>query len=254
MADLEPLADDLWSLLDAEKRHEEAPVAARDRVLLRLGGTLGLGAPVAHGGRTDPRPPRATPLVHAGAVARLARAAVIFTAGAASGVGGVQAVQHLRARPTPAARVPAGRPAAPVASEAPQMVPIPPPPRATEPPVARPRRAPAPTPPPVAAPAEPAVEPPVEDDGRLGAERGLLEIARAALVRGEAAGALAALARHEQTFPHGELTEEREGLFVQALVAARRYDDARARAARFSRRYPRSLFAPVVAQALESIP
>ncbi|HVV52408.1 MAG TPA: hypothetical protein VHO06_22265, partial [Polyangia bacterium] len=78
--------------------------------------------------------------------------------------------------------------------------------------------------------------------------------ARAALVRGQAEGALAALARHEAAFPRGELAEEREGLFVQALVAARRYDEARARAAAFTRRYPRSLFAPVVAEALGSIP
>ena len=82
----------------------------------------------------------------------------------------------------------------------------------------------------------------------------LLEIARGALVRGQAAGALAALERHARQFPSGALAEEREGLLVQALVAARQYDRARERAARFNQRYPRSLFAPVVEQALASIP
>ena len=93
-----------------------------------------------------------------------------------------------------------------------------------------------------------------QGDDRLAAERSLLEIARVALVRGQAAGALAALERHAGQFPSGALAEEREGLLVQALVAARQYDRARERAARFNQRYPRSLFAPVVEQALASIP
>jgi len=88
----------------------------------------------------------------------------------------------------------------------------------------------------------------------LAAERSLVEMARAALTRGQAERALAALRRHARQFPNGELTEEREGLLVQALVGAQRYDQAREKAEQFKKRYPRSLFAPVVDQAIGSIP
>jgi outer membrane protein assembly factor BamD (BamD/ComL family) len=97
--------------------------------------------------------------------------------------------------------------------------------------------------------------PPVEpgDDG-LASERSLLEIARSAIGRGQVEGALEALGRHARKFPNGLLVEEREGLTVQALVVARQFDEARARGARFKERYPRSLFSPLVEQALGSIP
>jgi hypothetical protein len=249
MAELEPLPDDLRRLLDAEKRSEDAPGASRDRVLMRLGGTFGLGAPIAASTATAPSPSGAatTALGRAagqvGGAVRLARAATIFVAGAATGVGGQHAVRHLRAKAAPPAQVAPRRP-----------MPAPLPPPAAEP--AAPMPTPAVSEPPTVHSRRPAlpVAAPGDADDRLGAERALLEIARAALARGDAEGALAALARHEAAFSRGELTEEREGLRVQALVAARRYDEARARAARFDRKYPRSLFAPVVTQALESIP
>ena len=91
-------------------------------------------------------------------------------------------------------------------------------------------------------------------DDPLSAERSLLEMARAALGRGQAERALAALRRHARQFPNGELTEEREGLLVQSLVGAQKYDQAREKADQFKKRYPRSLFAPVVNQAIGSIP
>jgi outer membrane protein assembly factor BamD (BamD/ComL family) len=66
--------------------------------------------------------------------------------------------------------------------------------------------------------------------------------------------ALATLQRHARLFRDGELAEEREGLMVQALVGSHDYAQARERAERFHKRYPRSLFAPAVEQALRSIP
>ncbi len=249
MAALDPLPDDVRRLLDAERRRDDAPAAARDRVLVRLGGTFGLGASVAAGGGAAPPAGGAGAkahgvLAHAGGAVRLARVAAIFAAGAATGVGGQHAVRHLRAKAVVPARVAPQRPSAPPPPSAVETPSRTPPDAPGEPAAVRARR---PVPLPAAAPSA------TGDDG-LGAERALLEIARAALARGDAEGALAALARHEATFPRGALTEEREGLRVQALVAAQRYDEARARAARFAHRYPRSLFSPVVRQALESIP
>jgi hypothetical protein len=52
----------------------------------------------------------------------------------------------------------------------------------------------------------------------------------------------------------GRLAEEREALRIRALAAAGRSHDARARAAAFRARFPRSLFLPVVDQVLGSIP
>lgn len=91
-------------------------------------------------------------------------------------------------------------------------------------------------------------------DKGLEAERKLVEMARTALARGHTAGALAALRKHQRSFPGGQLAEERDGLWVSALVATGEYAQAREQAARFRRHYPHSLFAPVVEQAIRSIP
>jgi hypothetical protein len=56
--------------------------------------------------------------------------------------------------------------------------------------------------------------------GSLRAERLLIETASAALMRGDQRAALAALRRHAQRFPHGELAEEREALLKKALAAS----------------------------------
>jgi hypothetical protein len=88
----------------------------------------------------------------------------------------------------------------------------------------------------------------------LAAESAILDIARAAIARGEADHALAAVDRHASAFPHGMLREEREALGVKALVLAGRGDQARAREARFRARYPESLFLPALESALRSIP
>jgi hypothetical protein len=93
-----------------------------------------------------------------------------------------------------------------------------------------------------------------ERDRKLGAERTLLEQARTALVRAKGETALRALERHAREFPRGELEEERESLLVQALVEVERYDEARDFATRFHRQFPRSIFGPMVEEALRSIP
>jgi hypothetical protein len=91
--------------------------------------------------------------------------------------------------------------------------------------------------------------PPIGDDA---AERTDLDVARAALARGRADACLAALAEHRRTYGEGSFAEERESLWIQALAAAGRLDEARARLAKFRARYPGSLFAPALDKALTS--
>jgi len=62
------------------------------------------------------------------------------------------------------------------------------------------------------------------------------------------------LDRHRRTFSAPLLGEERDAMWIQALVKAGRYDDARTRAAAFRRRSPDSLFTSVVDSAIGSIP
>ena len=97
--------------------------------------------------------------------------------------------------------------------------------------------------PPPSAPrsAKPEPELPVPSARGLGAERGLLDVARSAMARGEAAEALAAVDRHGRDYRDGALVEEREALGIKALLALGRRDEARARAARFEKRFPDSL-------------
>jgi hypothetical protein len=248
--ELEPLPDDLRALIEAEKGSGEPPGAIRERVLWRLVGTFTPSAPAGFPGKAPPAGPAAPGIAHGARLwgaARVLRTAAVFLTGAAAGGGAVQVVEGARERPVPAL----------VGSERtatrPEPTPIPVPAPPSPPPVAVPSSAPAARLP-RSTRANGANGADGQGDDRLAAERSLLEIARVALVRGQAAGALAALERHARQFPSGALAEEREGLLVQALVAARQYDRARERAARFNQRYPRSLFAPVVEQALGSIP
>ena len=88
----------------------------------------------------------------------------------------------------------------------------------------------------------------------LPAERALLDIARSAFGRGQSDEALAALARHEARFPPGQLAEEREALAVRSLVLGGHTSEARARAARFRKRYPTSVMLPAVEASLGASP
>jgi hypothetical protein len=86
------------------------------------------------------------------------------------------------------------------------------------------------------------------------AERILLDEARAALAQGDAAGAIDRLDRHRRTYRVPLLGEERDAMWIEALVRAGRYDEARAREAAFRRRSPHSLFSSMVESALQAIP
>lgn len=100
------------------------------------------------------------------------------------------------------------------------------------------------------------VEPPnaLSPAPTLSAERALLDKARRALIDGRYDAALRALGAHRHKFSRGLLVEEREALTVRALAASGRFAEARRRAARFSERFPKSMFAGTVSEALQSIP
>lgn len=83
-------------------------------------------------------------------------------------------------------------------------------------------------------------------DRALAAERALLQAAREALVARRLDPALAALAAHEARFSGGRLVEEREVLWIRALLAAERVEDATARAKAFAAGHPDSVFRPAV--------
>jgi hypothetical protein len=89
---------------------------------------------------------------------------------------------------------------------------------------------------------------------QLSAERILLDEARAALAQGDPVRAIDRLERHRRTFAVPLLAEERDAMWVQALVKAGRYDEARAHASAFQKRSPDSLFSSVVDSAIDSIP
>lgn len=91
-----------------------------------------------------------------------------------------------------------------------------------------------------------------EDDG-LARERAILEVARTALGRGDAASALDALNRHASEHPSGKLTEERDAMTIQALVAAGRLDEAKSKARVFAARYPNSFFLPSIEASVDSL-
>ncbi len=99
---------------------------------------------------------------------------------------------------------------------------------------------------------EPAVSSPSSDAGpersdkdvELNAERALIDVARAALTRGQPASAIETLARHAQTYPRGRLVEEREALWVRALLMSGQQGQAQLRAHQFQKRFPGSLLLP----------
>ena len=80
------------------------------------------------------------------------------------------------------------------------------------------------------------------------AELRLLREARAAVARGDFAGAMAPLTEHARRFKNGRLVEEREALRVKALAGLGRTEEARWAAGSFRARFPRSVLLPAVSK------
>jgi hypothetical protein len=238
-----PMPPDVQRLLEAERGAGEIPDDARARLRHRLEmsvGVLAFGAGIG-----------AASAVGQGATAAVARTAVgkslwvaaaAFVLGGAAGAG-VHAMAVPAPKPAPAVTVVVERRVeVPVPAAPPSDLPLPPP-------VATSAITP-PTLPPASAMTLP-IAPSAPKKSDLDAERSILEIARTALGRGEPASAMVQLDLHAQRFPYGQLVEEREALYVQALARAGRMPEARARAARFEKRFPNSLLLPVVTAATE---
>ncbi len=235
------LPDDLRELVAAERSSPDPAPDVQARVFARVASTVGL-VPGSSDLPTDGSTPGASlgPSL-ARTAARVSRRGIAtFLVGVAVGGAAVGTVDHLRhGKQAPAVATPVA-PTAPAASPLPE--PAPAPPSASE-----------------ALPAAPAQRTVAASragarDKGLEAERKLVEMARTSLARGQTGAALAALRRHHRGFPKGELAEERDSLWVAALVANGEHAQARAQAARFPKQYPHSLFAPVVEQAIRSIP
>ncbi|MBX7114927.1 MAG: hypothetical protein K1X64_11425 [Myxococcaceae bacterium] len=87
-------------------------------------------------------------------------------------------------------------------------------------------------------------------DVSLADERALIEIARTALAKRQTGKALETLQAHAEKFSTGQLVEERESLWVQALVNAGEKAQALKKAEAFRQRFPDSMLLPAVDAAL----
>jgi hypothetical protein len=110
----------------------------------------------------------------------------------------------------------------------------------------------APTEPPLVGKADEPARDSEEDESPLALEAALLERARTALARGWVEPAVVALEQHRQSFPDGQLVEEREALSIMASARAGVSPDAASRVADFERRFPHSLWREQVESTLPS--
>ncbi|CAN5491013.1 hypothetical protein BH11MYX1_BH11MYX1_28380 [soil metagenome] len=227
MADPRRILDDdaanprLRSLLGSAKRDDEPRAAQLVALAARLGPLLGPPLP-------PPLGAAATPAVVAGvtkaalAVKLGALAAVIGLAG-----GGAWLAFHGRASVEPSAP--------------PSAAPIAPP---IAPPVVTPAVVPLPSPAPLPTPKPAILVPPHVTRPAIdpAAEAALVTAAQQALVDHDPALALARTRDHAVRFPAGPHAEERDRIAIEALLGLGHTADARAAAARFFTRYPRSIY------------
>jgi hypothetical protein len=232
--ELEPMDPELAALLATKKGVVEPPAAVKQRLLDRVVASIGV-PPGGGGGGGAPSRSAASRVVSARPLTMLASA---FTLGFAAGAAAI----YGSTRQDPVRAVPVAFASPPAAASA-------------STPPARGESAPAPPPEASAQSAGAKPTPSRSPDSRgLAAERTLLDVARAALSRGEAANAMAAAERHATEFPDGELAEEREAILIRALAQSGSVESARARARRFHARFPQSIFGRTVDAAIASIP
>jgi hypothetical protein len=214
---LPPPDGELAEALDALRREEAARPEVRARARSRLMAAVAAGtvAPVASGGFLA------------------GKRAVATTAFVAGGVVGALAYSLWMPRPAPQV-VYVDR----VVAAPPPLVPVAPPPVAPAP-VAN-----------VPATATATVSAPPSRASQLSAERLILDEARAAIAQGDPGRALDRLEKHRRTFPSPILGEERDAMGVEALAKAGRHDEAASKAAAFHKRWPESLFASAVDDAV----
>lgn len=244
--ELGPLDPGLESLLQAE-RLAPSPSESLERVWARVTVSLAGGSASGQGGHNG----AASAVASGGWLGRHARAAVI-AAFALGGTSGAAMVVALRP-PAPGRVVYLERSTAGRSGQAEAIARAASPAEPSSPSAIGPNASAAVSLQPVPLPpARPAVSP--SSSASLAAERLLLDEARTALSAGNTDQALASTDMHARRFTHPQLGEEREALGIQALVGGGRYDEARARAARFRATWPNSLFLPAVDASIASIP
>lgn len=237
MSELEPLSDDLRLLFEAESASYPEDDALRARVLRGIETSVAFAALAEAGAQGAGAASGASTGAAVGIGAKTAIVVGLVAFGVGVGVGewhGRSATEAQSSSPVVDVRPPATAvaPAPTMPAAAPdagsvdfRALPVAPSPTVSP--------APAPT-------ASNGASPPVGDV--LAQEQALVDTARAALARGRAIDALRAADEHAARFPAGKLAEERENLAIQALAFAGRRDEAQARAGRFHKRYPGSLY------------
>ena len=260
-----PLPGDIRALIDADLRAPSMSEEAQNRVLRRMGaGFLAAGvattiATATTGGAAAGAASSAGTGILYGLFARKATlVAAAFLLSGATGVGGyVVARQMGEARTrtsTTTTYVPTVAPS--IATVAPELV-APATPKMETPAPANTETAAPPSviaPPVTTTPTLPTASASAARDTDLASERALIEMARSALSHGNPAQALDAVGRHAAKFPYGQLVEERENIAIHALVASGRLDEAHARAERFHKRFPKSIFLPSIDAAVGTAP
>jgi hypothetical protein len=251
--DLEPLPVDLQRLLRQGRPGDEPPAGSRQAVLAFVAAQAGaLGAAtLIHGAA---RASHAASAASRGAFGRslialkgsfgIGGLVVGVAAGTGVGAAGHAALVSRQDAPLPVVASPSGVNSPPSAAAPIELTEIP----SSSPPLVAPLQAP---------PATRAGDAPSSaKDTSLRSEGALIDMARTAVARGQGESALAPLERHGREFPHGRLAEDREWLWIQALLLTGRTDAAKERAARFRTAFPRSLMLPALDQVLpsESLP
>lgn len=224
----------LSALLQAERRRADPAATTKNRVWARVHTTL--APPPPHSSNPTSGSPAAGSLASAVMPVAVSLALLGGAAGAMLAAHGWRSVRPAVSKVAPQAEVPTAPSAAAASSVGDTQA------HAISPtdPLASPRAS--------SSSARPSVL------GGLAGERVLLDQARHDLLSGEAPAALTSIAEHARRFPRGVLSEERDALRVEALVAAARYDEARAAVVKFHRAHPDSVLTPAVDDALGTIP
>ena len=243
--DLPPLSPNLRALVDAERTKVSAEPARAAAVLAATEGVIAASVAAASVAVVASAGVAAKAAASKGAIT-LSVAKVVAIVATAFVVGaGVGASIDRAVRPDPAPL----SPAAPVAI-APTVIPVPTAPP-VEAPVVTPSALPAATP--VASdrvPAPASAASATRPRGDLAQEQAIIDAARAGLASGRNEDVLAAADRHAHSFPHGQLSEERDAMRILALARLGREPEAKRRLEQFRTAYPRSALLPKVEAAL----
>ena len=250
--DVPPLPDDIAAFLEAEKMAPEPNPETRERVFKRCAMTLGLpisgpGAPAA--------PPDGSAIsgsAGTGGLVTFTGAGKIALVVAALGLGGIAVLSSVvtdsvrsggneisppDVPQNPAVTIPdpdeIPQPTAVDSGQAPEDV------AETASQKAKKER-----------PQRRESDTPTTEKETLQKERQLIEQARAFLRAGAPDRSLALLKQHRRQYQHGKLAEEREALYILALVKMGKRQTAENQAKRFYQRFPSSVFRDTIAQSI----